>query len=166
EITNYLASGDGPFAEDFGPDAWGGYDGPRAMSVSVSVQPEPVVPDGPLLDRVLHDVFVTAMEGGIGYWSSCSSYRWSVDDSGVDDLTGFRAVIFDDANDPSPGSPEMTIDRDVILRGYLRALDLDLRWNCEPLPHPHQLTEDGWECDAEDADVIVQLGLFNEVRYG
>ncbi|MFM1966788.1 MAG: hypothetical protein RL134_2513 [Actinomycetota bacterium] len=58
EITNYLASGDGPFAEDFGPDAWGGYDGPRAMSVSVSVsvsvQPEPL-PDEPLLDCVWQD---------------------------------------------------------------------------------------------------------------
>ncbi|MFM1966787.1 MAG: hypothetical protein RL134_2512, partial [Actinomycetota bacterium] len=81
----------------------------------MSVQPEPIVPDEPLLDRVLHDVFVTAMEGGIGYWSGCSSYRWSLDGGEVDDLTGFRAVIHDHV---MPG-PAITINRDVILRGYL-----------------------------------------------
>ncbi|UOW92936.1 hypothetical protein SEA_LEOPARD_59 [Mycobacterium phage Leopard] len=47
----------------------------------------------------LHGVFVTAMEGGIGYWSVAEEYHWSLDGgmTGVrvpdDDIDGFYAVL-------------------------------------------------------------------------
>jgi hypothetical protein len=42
----------------------------------------------------LHGLFTTALEGGIGYWSACSDYHWSVDGDGTNaDVDGFYAVI-------------------------------------------------------------------------
>ncbi|WP_338857907.1 hypothetical protein WDY80_24485 (plasmid) [Gordonia hongkongensis] len=45
----------------------------------------------------LTDVYTCALEGGIGYWATCSSYRWSNDP---------RATIEDIAGDPH----EITLD--------------------------------------------------------
>ncbi|MGW6033430.1 hypothetical protein ACWFOS_07200 [Gordonia terrae] len=50
----------------------------------------------------LTDVYTCALEGGIGYWATCSSYRWSNDP---------RATIKDIAGDPH----EITLD--TIARG-------------------------------------------------
>lgn len=34
-VREYLTSEEGPFWQDYGPKAWGGYDGPRLLSVVV-----------------------------------------------------------------------------------------------------------------------------------
>ena len=34
-FAQYLTATDGPFMEDYGVDAWGGYDGPRVVSANV-----------------------------------------------------------------------------------------------------------------------------------
>lgn len=141
----------------------------------------------------LHGVFTTALEGGIGYWSECSTYRWSLGSSDTDDIDGFYAVIrppseegcwgvFDD--DESDRSVQR-IDLEVIHRGVELFKDYcygkiyhngdpvpqDQR---EPLPEDHywrqflvaELTRgvDG-DYDAEVADVIVQFGLFGKWVY-
>lgn len=51
-----------------------------------------------LRGEMLCDLFTTALEGGIGYWSSASAYHWSNDD-GTPDLDGFYAEIEDDEAD-------------------------------------------------------------------
>lgn len=141
-------------------------------------------------DNALHDIFVTALEGGIGYWSQAISYHWALEeDTTTEDLRGFRAVIVDVEQECEQGDmPEFaasrvrmsdgsyrwkyeinseTISRGVIrfiayirsLRGvdtYWRQAAVDLDWG-------HW---DDLDVDAEIADVIVQLALFDEIVFG
>jgi hypothetical protein len=118
-------------------------------------------------DELLHAIFTTALEGGIGYWSSCSKYRWSTDGGQTVDYLSFHAEIHETEED---GEPQHCIDRQVVIRGYNRATSPEwrdrLRWSSGEKP-PLVVTDDSdWDFDAGDADMIVQLGLFNEVRYG
>lgn len=115
-------------------------------------------------DQLLFDIFVTAMEGGINYWSMCGEYHWTNKDYS-DDLQGFYASIVDTEDELQP----FRIDRKTIARGYSLATSEWRDWiswssGCKP---PLVITSDTeWDYDAGDADVIVQLGLFGEVVYG
>ena len=144
--------------------------------------------------QFLCDVFTTALEGGIGYWSSCSVYHWhdaSSDDRLASDIDGFNAVIhptesywgvWDDERDAAA----MIIDITVMERGvrkfgrYCRG-ELDRHGN--PVPEENQVPlSDGhywrqWlvaeatngeegDYDADVADQIVQWGLFGKAIYG
>ena len=138
-------------------------------------------------DRFYADIFTTAVEGGIGYWSHSLNYHWMHDD-GTSDLRGFYSDIIVPVNDlPKGMTPDKVtteelywwptevahfrIDRKVITRGYKLATSPEWRvrmgWStCQP---PLVLTEESiedWDYDSLDADAIVQLGLFGEVVYG
>jgi hypothetical protein len=122
---------------------------------------------GPGADQLYFDLFVTALEGGIGYWSACRSYRWSKGGDGItEDPTGFRAEVVDWVDGDGT---ELVIDRAVIARGYSLATGEwrdRLAWSSGEKP-PLVVTPDTeWDYDAGDADCIVQLGLFGEVVYG
>lgn len=44
----------------------------------------------------LHMMFVTALEGGIGYWSQCETYHWGKEIAGrimSEDIDGFYAML-------------------------------------------------------------------------
>lgn len=43
--------------------------------------------------RLLHLMFTTAIEGGIGYWSLTDGYHWFNDKTGTEDLDGFYATL-------------------------------------------------------------------------
>lgn len=116
-------------------------------------------------DQYMLDIFTTALEGGIGYWSVAKSYHWSKD--GQDDHQGFRAEIVE-TDDDGDETGTHVIDRAVIVKGYGLAAGKYRRlvnWSTEA--PPLVITSDtDWDYDAGDADVIVQLGLFGEVIYG
>lgn len=130
-------------------------------------------------DQFLLDVFCTALEGGIGYWSECSAYHWMIgppaDDierPSLQDHAGFYADIVElyeltNPDDDDSGTRHR-INRVVMADGLRRAATVwrdQLRWSTEP--PPLVVTDDtDWDFDAGDADMIVQLGLFGEVRYG
>jgi hypothetical protein len=118
-------------------------------------------------DELLADLFTTALEGGIGYWSSCSEYHWSTD--GQADLRGFFAVVTDSTVEVEDDPPTHRIDRDTIVKGYGLATTTwrnKVFWSSGEKP-PLVITDDtDWDYDAGDADAIVQLGLFGEVVYG
>ena len=118
------------------------------------------------LDQLFFDIFVTAMEGGIGYWSVCSDYRPFVGDSNVEDVKGFIATITDVEDESEPG---FFIDRNVVAKGYGLATSATWRsrisWSSSKPPVVVG-PETDWDYDAGDADVIVQLGLFGNVVYG
>jgi hypothetical protein len=116
--------------------------------------------------QFLHDVFVTALEGGIGYWSVCTAYHWMVKGTdGVPDLEGFYAEIESD----DPGETwKHRITRTTITRGLgaIRGGKVKL---CDYLLRSilaADVKNDACEIDAEGADCIVQAGLFGEVVYG
>ena len=124
------------------------------------------------LDQMLFDIFVTALEGGIGYWSVCSEYhiRFGPEHNHVEDVKGFVAVITNTVeDDPQYDGGEHRIDRAVINKGYRLASSSEWRnrlsWSSSKPPMVIGPDTD-WDFDAGDADMIVQLGLFEDVMYG
>ena len=134
--------------------------------------------------KLCHSIFVTALEGGIGYWSSCSEYHWALkgaDDELTDDLTddldGFYAVIHEEENENDDGTtPEHRIDAEVIDRGINRIANNLATFGGKPLRGEGRLYKlacalngplaEEVDFDADDADNIVQIGLFGDVVYG
>jgi hypothetical protein len=121
-------------------------------------------------DKAYADVFTTALEGGIGYWSVCTRYLWSVDGTLDGQARDFIAVIVEtggeDAKD-GDGSPEYVIDRSVIARGIREAKKRG-NWATYHARALNDLTFGKWDdldYDADTADLIVQMGLFGEYRY-
>jgi hypothetical protein len=118
------------------------------------------------LDQLLFDIFVTALEGGIGYWSACQEYSPFVGDSNVENIKGFSALIVDMEED---GLPPYTIDRTAVAKGYGLATSATwrnrLNWSSSK-PSVVVGPDTDWDFDAGDADMIIQLGLFGDVVYG
>jgi hypothetical protein len=140
--------------------------------------------------KLCHSIFVTALEGGIGYWSRCSHYHWSKPGTGpesfegrVDDLDGFYAIVHADCDDADcTGSGECDehgkhrIDAEVIDRGINRLANGEATFGGKPINGEGRLytlacalngpKADEVDYDASDADNIVQAGLFNDIVYG
>ena len=129
--------------------------------------PTPITPSAALptnVDRqALFYLFVTALEGGIGYWSAASAYRWALP-TGEPDLDGFYAVV-EETEEDAPVAHR--IDADTILRGLVHFSQPG-----EGYPHVRAVAravlagDDEVDYDAEVADCIVQAGLLGEVVYG
>lgn len=123
-------------------------------------------------DLALNGVFTTALEGGIGYWSTCSVYRWGVTDpenaERLVEALDFVAVIHDTVDDAGDGyTPTYVIDRSVIARGIREAKKRG-NWATYHARALNDLTFGKWDdldYDADTADLIVQMGLFGEYRY-
>lgn len=130
----------------------------------------------------LFDVFTTACEGGIGYWSLMTTYHLRNADEY--DHVGFHALVnfenpwgtFLDIPDELRG--RFTLDADdstclivridaaVIQRGLtlMQAFN-DWTPRSDVLLANYTNGEDG-DYDAGEADNIVQLGLFGEIIFG
>lgn len=129
-------------------------------------------------ERLPWAVFVTALEGGIGYWSRAYSYHHGKrnEAGGYDaNLQGFTADVLDcvEHEDVVPNEVKaaderlLTIDRAVIVKG-LEAIATRRVKLAERLSEAVEagLRGDGGAIDAEAADCVVQAGLFGEVIYG
>lgn len=117
-------------------------------------------------DQLFFDLFVTALEGGIGYWSQCSAYHWTNDDGATYDLDGYRAMVIETEDE---ATPEYIIDRAVIAKGFGLATGEwrdRIAWSSGGKPPVVITDETDWDFDAGDADAVVQLGLFGDVVYG
>lgn len=101
----------------------------------------------------LTDVYSCALEGGIGYWATCTSYRWSTDP---------RATIEDIAGDPHVITLA-TIAQGVnaIVRGAVAIPEVQRRRLADAAR-----TNSADTVDASDADAVVQTALFGSPVYG
>ncbi|QLF84652.1 hypothetical protein SEA_GAIL_89 [Mycobacterium phage Gail] len=139
--------------------------------------------------QFLFDVFVTALEGGIGYWSVAEEYHvWSDVESATEDIDGFYAVIEiqDDDTDPDEEPETHRVNASTIARGIglfekyaLGKIDGQgtevAEHAIEPVGESHYWRQfllanrtngaDG-DYDADVADIIVQFGVFGRVIYG
>jgi hypothetical protein len=121
-------------------------------------------------ETFLDDIVVTALEGGIGYWSTCFWYKPSTATAAIAELeteeellidrnvveTGIRRIVAAAPPYFQPNGIEKTQCADVpFLWEYVRSNVVQAI-----------LSDDCGEIDADIADCIVQVGLFNEVRYG
>ena len=111
-----------------------------------------------LTDEFLRDVLTTAIEGGVTYWSRVTEYQW--DNPNPNQV---YAVLVDIAeyNDHEPEEHRITLA--TVVTGIERIL---ARPQLRQGLAAHIFALDAGEIDADDADVIVQMGLFNEVTYG
>jgi hypothetical protein len=125
-----------------------------------------------LNDEFLRDVGITAVEGGIGYWSQIEGYGKFVNSLYVGDTSqkslnplnrlGKLFVIDDWTGEPDPEEPTHELTTELIAKGMQLVLDSG-KWKRIASAI---LAEDAGDLDAGDADVIVQLGCFGEVVYG
>ena len=127
-----------------------------------------------ITDEQLHAVFTTALEGGIGYWSRARSYHWHLpleagepESSALDrcDLLGFHAEVEESEED---GLPRHIINRQTIVQGLQRLADGTVTYGGEPWDRGvlfvARIVRDDY--DSNDADIVVQAGLFGDVKYG
>lgn len=119
-------------------------------------------------DEFLRDIAITAVEGGIGYWASCTRYRWS-NTNDLDDMLPFPEIVIVPAEDPDDFI-EQPITKDTILLGLTRIADptygCDLHESYRKQIVAAEHFHDACDIGAELADYIVQVGLFGKVIYG
>ena len=112
-------------------------------------------------EQFLDDVIVTAIEGGIGYWSVCHSYKWRWPE--------VTAVIqeWDEWEDKAIGD-KITVDRALIRKGIKQVLsgEADVAASMVKLIAGANATNDGGDIDVDAADVIVQAAVFGTLTYG
>ena len=112
------------------------------------------------LTETFHDEFVTAIEGGIGYWSGVHEYDW--------DRADWFAVIEDIEG------VQHRVTEDTIRLGFRLLADggqdvgATLRAAARSLVYSGGKDTEAWEHvqDADTADVVVQYGLFGKLIYG
>jgi hypothetical protein len=112
------------------------------------------------LTETFHDEFVTAIEGGIGYWSEVIQYDW--------DRPDWFAVIEDIEGD------QHRITEDTIRLGFQRLADGpnprkgEVRSAARSLLYSGGKDTEAWEDiqDADTADMVVQFALFGVLVYG
>lgn len=128
-------------------------------------------------NEYLFDIFTTALEGGVDYWSECEEYEWRRAD-GSDDLIGFHASIRADRDEWLHEVDRLAIRRGLKLICEATAPFYDPNGagtQCADVPFLDEADAraiqeatndlDAGDIDAHLADVIVQVGLFGEVRY-
>lgn len=106
-------------------------------------------------DRVLHDLYLSALDKGVSYWS------WIVDRRADDNQHLFRAVIGD-----FDGRFHV-INRTTMLHGLLAAGHTwreRILWTVEYPPGLLDADQD-WSFNPLDADVVTQLGIFGHLVY-
>ncbi len=116
----------------------------------------------------LWGVFVTALEGGIGYWAR--AYAYNPGEVEEPHAEGFHAMI--DVEDRDNGG-DFRVDIEVVARGLARIAQggtgehrLLVNEDMTRRVRSALAENDGGTLDAWDADAVVQAGLFGEVIYG
>ena len=111
----------------------------------------------PVEDQFLADILSTAVEGGINYWAQVVVYKWTEGP----EHTKAEILEVDSSN------AHFTIGLDVIAEGIQRVLGNDHSVSKETVGYvlAGVREQDAGEIDSIAADVIVQFGLFDELRY-
>lgn len=111
------------------------------------------------------DIATTAIEGGIGYWAQAESYdwlRWQVKTDLPDTFQFYTLAEDNGAGHYDWGHPHIVTPA-VIRRGWNRLIE---RWEKRTLNPFGFDPRDAGSVDSVVADLVIQLGLFDEVRYG
>jgi hypothetical protein len=105
----------------------------------------------------LGEITITAIEGGIGYWSTVSEYKW------IDREEDVIATIVEDDD-----GKEWRIDNDVISKGISLILSGGVGVGNRLLKTLEDAVarKDLGDIDSEIADCIVQAGTLGEIVYG
>jgi len=110
------------------------------------------------------DVLVTAIESGIGYWADVKDYDWKEDNDG--NMIAVSAMVKltneDDEEDILKGWHPLTPE--LVRTGIARILREKESYGKEfrAMVYADKQDRDACNIDANDADVIVQVGLFGK----
>lgn len=123
--------------------------------------------------QLLRDIVITACEGGIGYWSQLSVYKWrnpdAPDDASMADdgtyLPFPEVVLHELAEDEGDYKEDgVKLTPEMIVAGMQKALE---QGNHSSGNIIRALAEnDAGHLDADDADNIVQFGVLGSIVYG
>ena len=105
----------------------------------------------------LSDVVITAVEGGIGYWAEVKDYQFGSDEASA------MIRVNDD-----PDMPWRTLSIHTIQRGIKRLATGKYGINQTLLDWivGGSATNEAGNIDSDCADVIVQVGILDEIVYG
>jgi hypothetical protein len=121
-------------------------------------------------ERMLNDMFTTALEGGVGYWARCSVYRWGIpgENGRHTEAIDFVAVLHEMGDeDDEDAAPVHVVDADVIRKGIRRMIQRG-GWNRYISASLGDIIGghyDDLDFDSITADLVVQYGLFGEEKY-
>ena len=127
----------------------------------------------------LSDVIITAVEGGIGYWSRCVKYDHGTPDtvewSERDEKRHPAVAVIREMNEDESGykKERLEVTNAVIGRAFKKIMDKKVeipyasdKWRKRMVAAYWDKENGAGDIDSCDADCIVQIGLFGEVRYG
>lgn len=130
-------------------------------------------------EEFLAEVIITAIEGGTGYWATVFKYKHAdLPPAEVHAIIAENDAVEDAENDTPPGetieaAPFLAehgkrIGIDTIARGLgqITRGEIELGAATRKAIVEAARENDAGEIDADDADVIVQAGLFNKIIYG
>ena len=111
----------------------------------------------------LGDIITTAVEGGTGYWAQVSQYTHTDVDG-----RGTRATLheLDDDEGYREEGLELTIEGVATALGQIRRGEIGINGRLRECIALGDRENDGGEIDADAADVITQIALLGEIRYG
>ena len=125
--------------------------------------------------KFLSDVIITALEGGVGYWSQASEYRHGCVFEAYEEREDKRqpayAVIHELNDDESGYKTEgLRVDNAVVAKAFKRIMGKDEIPHCDLDWRKRMVAaywaKDACDLDAGDADAIVQIAVLGEVVYG
>jgi hypothetical protein len=97
----------------------------------------------------LKDIVITAIEGGVNYWAQVSQY---------DPDNGSATLHEMDDDNPAAVIKVHKVSLSTVRKGLKLALESE---------HEHiRVISVSDILDADDADIIIQLGIFGEIIYG
>ncbi len=109
-----------------------------------------------------------AVESGIGYWAQIDSYHWTDPELRKGDTEYSVMAHITEIGDGDSGT-KYVINHSIIKRAFRRLIkDVPgLHPQIRARIYSQSLVESrDAEIDAGDADILVQIGLFGEVKYG
>lgn len=105
--------------------------------------------------QTLQDLFTTALEGGINYWAQVEDYDWDRED-------WYAKISSVESCDQFEDDDVLTINKDTIVRG----IEILMSHPSRKWARRFLIDIEEEMFDAETADVVAQLGLFEELIYG
>jgi hypothetical protein len=120
----------------------------------------------------LSDVIITAVEGGIGYWSSVSEYRHGYGDGlDEDNRQPATALVHVEDEDGTPARDPLPLTTTTVAKAFRLICDKSVdNLSVNPEWRKRMVAaywaKDSCDIDAGDADQIVQIALLGEVVYG
>ena len=99
------------------------------------------------------------------HWSFAEKYHWEKNKK--EDLDGFYAIVIDAEDDDA--FPRSTINQDTIVKGINKIVtDSTVKINdtLRQIITQANKENDAGDLDADAADYIIQIGLFDQIIFG